>query len=112
MHKSSICHPTVKIIRKWSQEQVSNVNSLKRAILLIRRTNEFEPKTEDQIFNKIKFEFTLIKNYLQMAASKSQFAFHDKALELGSTCLSFILKIIRNISKLLINVNYKKNYSL
>lgn len=77
---------------------MSNVDSLEKAVLLIRRTNEFQPKTEEQIFNKIKFEFTLIKNYLQMAASKSQFSFHDKALELGSTCLSYILKITRNIS--------------
>lgn len=74
------------------------MEALDAAILLIRRTNEFEPRTEEQIFNKIKFEFTLIKNYLQMAASKSQFAFHEMALELGSTCLAFILKIIRNIS--------------
>lgn len=88
----------MSVTRKWSQEQVSNVDALNSAILLIRRTNEFRPRTEDQIFNKIKYEFTLIKNYLQMAASKSQFAFHEMALELGSTCLAYILKIIRNIS--------------
>ena len=72
---------------------------LKRAIKIIKSVNKKSVATTAEVFERLKYEFTLIKNYLQMAAARSQFNNHHKALKHGHKCIEYILRIVRQISK-------------
>ena len=87
-----------RLIRKWRQEQLSNVQCLERAIKIIKSANKKLVSSNTDVFNRLKYEFTLIKNYLQMAAARSQFNNHQKALKHGHKCIAYILRIVRQIS--------------
>lgn len=87
------------IIRKWKKKQISNVHFLENAIELINKNNQFDVKSESDLYNKMKLEFTLMKNNLQLAASSSQFKFHGKALNRGFLCLKHLSSLIDNIGR-------------
>lgn len=55
---------------------------------------------ENTLYDKIKYEFTLIKSYLQLAVSYSQFGEHKKALSCGRKCLFYFTSLTNNIKNI------------
>lgn len=91
---------------------VANSSLLKTAIKTIKKTNaKTEIIDQDSLYYKIKLEFTLIKTYLQLAVSYSQFSEHKKALSCGRKCLFYFTTLCNNIKNIFIDDGTLFNFS-
>lgn len=91
------------IQQTWKDQNAITPNNgfLKAGIKVIKKLNgNLEVVDEDSLFEKIKFEFTLIKTYLQLAVSYSQFSEHKKALNCGRKCLFYFTSLTNNVKNI------------
>ena len=92
------------IQQKWKEtnEQAINYGHIKQAIRSLKSLYEEIPgSTENEVFQKIKLEFTISKSYLQLAASYSQFFKHSKALSCARKSLEYLNHLLNNLQNLL-----------
>lgn len=90
--------------QRWREtgSVATNMSSIKEAIKVIKKVNSRLAKDGKQLFGNVKFEFTLIKSYLQLAVSHSQFGDHHKALKCGRKCIFFFTSLINNIKRIFV----------
>lgn len=91
------------IQQNWKEESALTPNNshIKAAIKTIKKVNSnIDVCDEETLYDKIKFEFTLIKSYLQLAVSYSQFSEHKKALNCGRKCLFYFTSLTNNIKNI------------
>lgn len=94
------------IQQTWREQSTITPNSafLKAAIKVIKKMNsKLDVIDEEGLYQKIKFEFTLIKSYLQQAVSYSQFNEHKKALNCGRKCLFYYTSLTNNIKNIFLS---------
>ena len=84
------------------EESQSNVEHIKAAVKALKRASKNLPANEESLFEKIKFEFTLIKSYLQLAVAHSQRGSHKEALGSGRKCLFYFTSLVHNVRNLFI----------
>ena len=88
--------------QREASEQATNYGHIKQAIRSLKSLYEEVPgSTENEVFQKIKLEFTVSKSYLQLAASYSQFFLHAKALSCARKSLEYFDHLINNLQNLL-----------
>ena len=81
-----------------------NIDYIKKGIKIIKNeVTNLEVKKSDDLFIKIKFYYTLINNYLQLAASYSQFDNHRNALNCGKICLNYFSLLVKEVRKLILS---------
>ena len=88
-----------------------NIEYIKKGIKIIKNEiNIKEIKSSDDLFIKIKFYYTLINNYLQLAASYSQFDNHNNALNCGKICLNYFSLMIKEVKTLILSKRTDYNF--
>ena len=89
---------------RWKEmdEQLTNYNYIKQAIKSLKTMYiEVSVNNENDIFQKIKLEFTISKSYLQLAASYSKFSMHLKAFKCAKKTIEYLNLLLNNLQNLL-----------
>ena len=99
---------------KWKtmDEQLTNYNYLRQAMKALKTMHtEVSVNSEQDVFQKIKLEFTISKSYLQLAASYSKFSMHPKAFKCAKKAVKYLNLLLNNFLNLLEEASFSLDLS-